>query len=85
MTGKPVVPQIYDDIPDVGTPSSHVKVDVTNRPAPPPPPPSSTSSIVVVAAAQPPPPPPTAKPSFAFVPCLLVSSVAAAAVTNFRS
>lgn len=70
------VPQIYDDIPDVGTPSSHVKVDVgTHAAAPPPPPPPPTAAA---AAALPPPPvavdTPT-KPTFAFVPCLLVLSV----------
>lgn len=63
---------LYEDVPDVGTPSHKVKLDVSSAPPPPPPPPPAEESVAPIeepsttasAAA-------AAVSKFAFVPCVI--------------
>lgn len=69
---------LYEDMPDVGTPSHKVKLDVSSAPPPPPPPPppadesvaptdepATTGATPAAAAAA------AAVSKFAFVPCVI--------------
>lgn len=57
---------LYEDMPDVGTPSHKVKLDVSSAP-PPPPTTTTTAAVVADELAATSTTAPTAK--FAFVPC----------------